>query len=251
MGLIDEMMADNPILLVRASDGVDHSGNDLDLTPFGAPAPTPGTSLVASDPAGAGIAFNGGNNLWNPEHYSELELEDEVSISALIRPSSIHVDGAEIVRKNGSYGLAITGSDNLVAFVSAGAVGSVATGPVVDVDETLLIGMSYDGTAVRLYVNGSEVASDPATGDIDLTPAIGFTIGLVDTGFVGLMDEIGVFGTALAPERFAAYYAAAMGGANRFRVRWNDEWVPGARRTRVDGEWVPGHARARVGGEWI
>jgi hypothetical protein len=36
MTLNTEQMADTPLALWRAADGVDHSGNGLNLTPFGA-----------------------------------------------------------------------------------------------------------------------------------------------------------------------------------------------------------------------
>ena len=60
---------------------------------------------------------------------------------------------------------------------------------------------TYDGTTVRFFVNGTQVASQPATGVFDVsTNPLEIGGSLVDGGpFAGLIDDVRVYDTALTP----------------------------------------------------
>jgi hypothetical protein len=69
---------------------------------------------------------------------------------------------------------------------------------------------TFDGSTARLFVNGIEsmsLAAVGATADVDVP----FVIGENHEGneFLGAIDEVAVYGTALSPARVQAHYAAA------------------------------------------
>jgi hypothetical protein len=106
MSLNTEQMADTPLALWREADGVDHSGNGLNLTPFGGGV-TAGTSLDLSD-ANPSITLADGSNLWNPGLSASFDLSSAVSLSFLIRPSAVGGADLDLVRKGWLYGATST-----------------------------------------------------------------------------------------------------------------------------------------------
>jgi hypothetical protein len=73
---------------------------------------------------------------------------------------------------------------------------------------------TFDGTTLRLYVNGSLTQSTPATDPAIATPGTVFYIAGdpgPGTGWVGSIDEIAVYDHALAPDRVTAHYHAGHG----------------------------------------
>src|SRR5439155_6502492 len=78
---------------------------------------------------------------------------------------------------------------------------SVAGASVLPLNAWSHLAATYDGAALRLYVNGSEVGSTPLTGDVTNAPGK-LTIGGNDVWgefFTGLIDEVRVYNNALSP----------------------------------------------------
>lgn len=74
--------------------------------------------------------------------------------------------------------------------------------------------ISYDGTAIRLYVNGVLESTRPFSGPIAGYGGSGLGIGGSAAGgngdlvFAGTIDEVAIYGTALTPQRVLAHYTA-------------------------------------------
>jgi hypothetical protein len=76
------------------------------------------------------------------------------------------------------------------------------------------VAMTYDGSALRLYVNGNPDISFTATGPINVT-ANPFRIGSDGSGpwnFIGRIDEVSLYNRALAAAEIQAIYAAGSSG---------------------------------------
>ena len=70
---------------------------------------------------------------------------------------------------------------------------------------------TYDGTTLRLYVNGTELANLAASGTVVSTSGREIRLGLQSSGaaaFAGTMDDVAVFGTSLSAARILAHYNA-------------------------------------------
>ena len=77
------------------------------------------------------------------------------------------------------------------------------------------VAATYDGTTLRLYIDGAADGSAALTGGIQSTSAIPMAIGANSSGGLGAnqrwpskMDEVAYYSTALSAARVAAHYAA-------------------------------------------
>jgi len=90
-----------------------------------------------------------------------------------------------------------------VAILTGGQVGFVSNWPV-PANAWSHVAMTYDGSTLRLYINGMDAGSRPATGS--LVPASPPQIGMLggSAGFAGSIDEVRLFRRALSAEEIAA-----------------------------------------------
>ena len=69
--------------------------------------------------------------------------------------------------------------------------------------------LTYDGTALRLYLDGQPVGSTPLSGPVDADPAMPVAVGNQPAGagarpFDGLLDDIRILQRPLSPSELAA-----------------------------------------------
>ena len=110
------------------------------------------------------------------------------------------------------YILAVT--DQGQAHCNIGDFGA-PVGGMVDLNEWTHVACVYDRVAVRVYVNGEEVAAAPATQPI---PASSMPLGIgraesnTSRNFDGLIDEVEIFNRALTRDEIQAIYEAGSQG---------------------------------------
>jgi len=67
--------------------------------------------------------------------------------------------------------------------------------------------MTFDGTTVRLYINGSEAATEAAPGTLNHFKIFGIGRRSTDADyFNGSIDEIRIYGDALTAQEIKALY---------------------------------------------
>jgi hypothetical protein len=75
--------------------------------------------------------------------------------------------------------------------------------------------LTYDGTFVRLYLDGGEVNRSPLTGPVDQAPTVPVWVGGQpapgSSFFDGLLDDVRILQRALSPEEIAGLAAKAPG----------------------------------------
>jgi hypothetical protein len=214
VSLFDEIIADGPLGYWREVDGIDHSGNGLNLTAFGGPVAA--DSLDSSDPTNASILFGDGQNLWNPEHYAALNLTTPMTLWAVIDPSVVGDQVRDIAGKSTQYRIYLDADGKAHGVIEVGGVPRVVDGATpVPVDTISDVAIRYSGAAVELYVNGALDGSTAVSGPISTIDAASFTIALNSgsQSFHGRIDEVALFDFALDPARIAAYHVAATGAS--------------------------------------
>lgn len=196
----------------------DLSGNHNDGTVNGA--------QWATGYFGPGLSFNGnGANVDVPDRVA-LEPATAVSVTAYVKASGSPGDFKYIVSKgatgclSASYGLYTGPSGGLMFYVANGNDGftytrspDAGTG-LWDGNWHFVVG-TYDGTAVHLYVDGTEVGSGtPDTGSIGYDDStsndlfIGHYAGCSGLDFAGSVDEPTVWTRALSASQVHAGYLA-------------------------------------------
>jgi chitodextrinase len=183
-----------------------------------------GTGTVATDISGAGnhgqltgaawtlsgkfdgaISFNGAARVIVSDNPS-LHLTSGLTLEAWVRPSNVSSGWRDVIYKgNDIYYLEATTLNGGVpaAGVTLSQSGNSNTyGPsVLPADTWSHLAQTYDGTTVRLYVNGVQVASDIRPGSL-VTSAYPLEIGgdsIFGQYFEGLIDEVRVYNVARTP----------------------------------------------------
>jgi PKD repeat protein len=178
------------------SSVVDSSGN-------GNTGTASGTSRTSSGRYGRALSFNGLLSQVNVPDSAGLRLTTGMTLEAWVRPSSVS-GWRTVVMKRHSGGLAYA--------LSAGAPDQrpharVHTAVAADLPGTAALPVNtwshlaatYDGSLLRLYVNGAQVAQQPVTGPIR-TDGGALRIGgngLLNQVFSGQIDEVRIYSRAL------------------------------------------------------
>lgn len=191
----------NPVAYWKLNEP--YATNDVDiingniLKPTG--TPTPATGISAYYGLLNARSFDGSNNLRALSH-SSLQRSGSWSISAWMYPTNI-TNGAAIVGKNSEYLLQIdnTIQGNKVAcyMYVDGSWRNVKSSDVPTLNVWTHVECTYDGTVLRLYINGGTPTTSNYSGTS--TP----TINVLDIGqindtyrFVGYIDDVRLYNYA-------------------------------------------------------
>ena len=158
---------------------------------------------AASGKYGKALQFNGTNALVTIPDSASLHLSSAMTLEAWVNPSTVNANWRDVIYKgNDNYYLEATSSN-----ASRPDAGMIAGGSYADAFGTAALPANtwsyltetYDGSTLRLYVNGTQVASTAHTGAI-ATSTNPLQIGgdsLYGQYFAGLIDEVRVYNTAL------------------------------------------------------
>ena len=210
-GYAAEVAADSPVHQWRlgeaSGNAVDGPGTS-DLTPSGSLSRDVTGLINATDDDGA-VDFTGGSL----QGSSGPSLPTNYSVEVWFRADTLPSlgSGRYLFSANGPFTtLALEGEGRLRWDFGIGKSlrspdGGITTG------QTYHVVATYDGTTVRLYVNGTQVAS---VADTASTGATSYFIGASSGGSFahdGKIDEVAVYGTVLTSTRVLAHYTAGVG----------------------------------------
>ncbi len=182
----------------------------------------PGSSPSEVDPAA-----NFSSGIASIPNSASLNPTSAITVEAWIKPLAVtNIDKWAVAKVNSSLSIfdyaiylsTASGSARTVRFylstsgaTNASLNASLAFG---DGQWTYVVG-TWDGATMRLYINGSQVASTALTGTLHTDPTALVVGGLSSASpFPGLLDETAVYPTALSAARVQAHYSAASGACS-------------------------------------
>ena len=226
-----------------------------------------GASWTTLGRYGNALSFNGSNSMVRVADSASLDLTTAMTLSAWIRPTVSQSGWRTILqRETDAYFLNASNSDGPLRPSGGGTLGGntqYLSGPTASpINAWTHVALTYDGAALRLFVNGTQVANRATTGAIQATDNPLWIGGNIPYGeyFEGLIDEVRVYNRALTQADIQADMstglvagsadttapsaptglAATAAGSNQDRPEL-DRLDRQRRRHRLPGRALPGH----------
>ena len=190
----------------------DHDGVDIDV---------PGLLTGDTDRA-AGYAGSDGTDIGDVYDFAGDAGHEPFSLEAWVRPTSVTGASARIFSKEdsdvgGGQGWLLANSSAGLKFirmrdavdVPVPSGTQVLAGPALAANTTYHVVVTDDGTTMRLYVNGAQVATSPdgvALKDTDAGLRIGAKAGGGTGDFTGTIDEPAIYNAAIPPSVISSHY---------------------------------------------
>lgn len=173
---------------------------------------TRGTIRVSKGKFGQAASFDGIDDWITVNDSATLDLTTGMTLEAWVYPTATMSGWRTLINKeqpNGfgaAYYLAANSDLNQPeAAIYTSAWNKLYGGPVVSANQWTHLAGTYDGSTLRLYVNGTQVSSQPRTGSIDVTTGV-LRIGGNDFWgefFKGYIDEVRIYNRALNASEIA------------------------------------------------
>jgi glucose/arabinose dehydrogenase/chitodextrinase len=165
---------------------------------------------------GNALAFNGTSAKVTIPDAPSLRLTTGMTLQAWVFPTAASSDWKDLLYK-GNDNYYLSGSSCCQGFPVAGGIFSGSYGEAYGSSTLVLntwthVAGTYDGTTLRLYVNGVQVASKAQTGSL-ATSSNPFTIGgdaIYGQYFAGRIDEVRVYASALTAAQIQVDMATAI-----------------------------------------
>ena len=187
------------------SSATDASGNNRTGTLSG------GATWTSSGRFGGAINFNGSSGLVTIADHSLFDFTSQITIEAWVRPTVRSNWDTIVMKPSGSsaraYALYSGNSNgNVAGTLRLGSTERTVTGALLTLNTWTHVAMTYNGSIIRLYVNGTQVATRSASGSIT-TSGNALTIGGSSTfarWFAGTIDEVRFYNRALSQSEIQA-----------------------------------------------
>jgi len=168
--------------------------------------------VVGGDPDTA-ADFDGFDDQVRVPHATTLNSASALSLEAWLKPTQLPVYSATVIRKDLHYMLRLTYSGALVLRLWKGGSYTeltTATG-LVKAGIWQHVAATYDGSTMRIYLNGTERASRTLAGPVDTSSSALYIASAGGYDWVsGTLDEVAVYGSPLSVERVRAHYDRAL-----------------------------------------
>ena len=173
---------------------------------------------TASGRYGAALAFNGTNALVSVPSSSSLQLTGAMTLEAWIRPTTVSAQWRDVIYK-GNDNYFLEGTSNRSGRPAAGASvwsANLYGTSALAVNTWTHLATTYDGATMKLYVNGTLVASGARSGALE-TSGNPLQIGgdsIYGQYFAGSIDEVRVYNTALGEAQIRTDMNTPIGSAS-------------------------------------
>src|SRR4051794_8470201 len=151
---------------------------------------------------GGALSFNGSSSIVSVPDSASLDLTSGLTIEAWVQSTANSASSALVTKERAGGGFPwglelVNGVPN--AYVDTGTSNRAASPSALPLSTWKFVAVAYDGSYVRLYLDGVQVAADPATGSI-ATSAGQLSLG-ADTVwgeyFAGKIDNVRIYNRAV------------------------------------------------------
>ena len=165
---------------------------------------------------GGALSFDGVNDWVTIADANDLDLTSAVTLAAWVRPAALGNRWRTVVFKEGSpLAYSLYAHDRVSAPVGEIRTGSLVTargtGPL-PLNAWSHLAATYDGAALRLYVNGALVRTTVTSGNMPVTAGV-LRLGgnnIWSEWFSGLIDEVRIYDRALSQTELEAAMATPL-----------------------------------------
>ena len=168
-----------------------------------------GATWTTSGESGDALVFNG-NALVTVNNSATLQLSNAMTLEAWVNPSNLNSSWQDVIYKgDDNYYLEGSSPDGQPAV--GGTFGETDISPLIGggalpANIWSFLAATYDGATIQLYINGTQVASQPQTGAI-MASANPLQIGgdtIYGQYFQGAIDEVRIYNLALTAAQIQA-----------------------------------------------
>nr|WP_082535520.1 LamG-like jellyroll fold domain-containing protein [Nonomuraea pusilla] len=197
---------------------------------------------------GKALSFNGASSWVTVPHAQSLRLANTLTLSAWVRPAAVDAWHTVLMKENASgpaYGLyASYGGVPLGWLSNATTFKSVVGDDPLPINEWSHLAVTYNGTIITLYLNGTQIDQTPMTGNLADDGGVlrlgGNNIWL-DEFYSGLIDEVRIYNRVQTAAEIQADMNAPIGAAatstatQQQRLNAATDPAPAIDRLTVDG----------------
>ncbi|MBT7237321.1 hypothetical protein HN865_00510 [Candidatus Woesearchaeota archaeon] len=148
----------------------------------------------------------------NSINMGDVQVNNEITITAWVNPDVVNSCGPRIISKASGtqtadhyWMMGVCDGEVRTRIKAGGITDTLVGGTISELEGFVHLAVSYDGTTIRIYKNGIEVASQLHSigGNLDLGTGvdtlIGFnTGGSADSYFDGIIDDVRIYESALS-----------------------------------------------------
>ena len=179
-----------------------------------------GAAWVSAGKYGGALSFNGSSARVTVPNSASLQLSSGMTLEAWVDPASVSSAWRDVIYKgNDNYYLMGTTDHSGVPAGAVAVAGSSAHAygaGTLPANSWSYLAATYDGTTLRLYVNGTLAASQAASGAI--TSSINpLTIGsdpIWGQYFNGLIDQVRIYNTPLSASQIQTDMTTPISGGS-------------------------------------
>lgn len=197
----------------RLGESIGTTAVDAEGVASGSYANSPGlgvSGLLVSE-SNTAVNFDGADDHVSITPVSALSMTSEATLEAWIKTDALQ---GTIIRRNNSYELRAQSDGSVLFRVWVGeavqsltsAEGKVKTGTIYHVAGT------YDGAAMRIFLNGKEIASKAQSGSMTHNSNTLYIArnDFSDTYFDGVIDEVAIYDEALPEATLSQHYQSGL-----------------------------------------
>jgi glucose/arabinose dehydrogenase/PKD repeat protein len=174
-----------------------------DATGTGNQGTTTGTGWAPMGRFGGALSFNGSSSFVTVPDSASLDLVTGMTLEAWVNPTSLSPGWRTVVFKQTTSGMVYSlyahNGTRPAGQVNIGGEQNAIGAAALPANTWTHLAVTYDGAALRLYVNGVQAGSKTQTGSIPASTGV-LRIGgnsIWNEFFVGLIDEVRIYNRAL------------------------------------------------------